>query len=67
MHVKVATPDPNVTDCVAQVLADGYREDKDGLIYRDYTEGGGEMPSDGQEVHLILCCRPGACAADPTQ
>ena len=35
---------------MSQVLADGYREDKDGLIYRDYNEGGGEMPTDGQEV-----------------
>lgn len=33
-----------------KVLADGYTEDKDGLIYRDYTEGSGDMPADGQEV-----------------
>jgi hypothetical protein len=36
-----------------QVLADGYREDKDGLIYRDYNEGSGETPSDGQEVRSV--------------
>ena len=54
---------------MSQVLADGYREDKDGLIYRDYNEGGGEMPSDGQEVgtFILSCCRPDACVVAPPQ
>ena len=63
MHAKLGAPDPNVDGRMSQVLADGYREDKDGLIYRDYTEGGGEMPTDGQEARLLCalhCCRPGS-------
>jgi hypothetical protein len=44
---------PTAHGRMLQVLADGYREDKDGLIYRDYNEGGGEMPSDGQEVPTL--------------
>lgn len=40
---------------VAQVLADGYKEDADGLIYQEYTVGSGEQPTDGQEVRRFCC------------
>jgi FKBP-type peptidyl-prolyl cis-trans isomerase len=33
-----------------QVLAEGYQSTADGLIYKDFEEGQGEAPVDGQEV-----------------
>lgn len=33
-----------------QVLADGYKYDDNGLIYKDYLEGTGDTPNDGQQV-----------------
>lgn len=36
------------------VLADGYQRSPDGLIYKDFVEGSGESPVDGQ-VGGLLC------------
>ncbi|KAL4447299.1 hypothetical protein ABPG77_007332 [Micractinium sp. CCAP 211/92] len=32
------------------ILADGYQRSPDGLIYKDFVEGSGECPVDGQQV-----------------
>ena len=37
-----------------QVLADGYQATKDGLIFKDFDEGQGPSPSDGQVNLLTL-------------
>ena len=39
---------------VVQVLADGYQATKDGLIFKDFEEGQGPMPSDGQVSVLAV-------------
>ena len=31
-----------------KVIAPGFKTSPDGIIYKDYTEGTGEMPQDGQ-------------------
>ena len=43
-------PIPGSYDLYAQVLAEGYQFDRDGLIFKDFEEGTGEVPTDGQEV-----------------
>jgi len=38
---------------VTQVLADGYQATKDGLIFKDFEEGQGASPSDGQVSEIL--------------
>lgn len=37
-----------------QVIADGFAETPEGLIYREFADGIGDMPTDGQEVILLM-------------
>ena len=45
-----------------QIMVDGYQETPEGLIYREFTEGSGELPQDGQEVcGLLKTFAPSLC------
>ena len=37
------------------MLADGYQATKDGLIFKDFEEGQGASPSDGQVSEMLTC------------
>ncbi len=53
-------PYPSCCSYDMTVVADGYVQSPDGLIYRDFVEGSGESPVDGQ-----VCFGWAGCCGEP--